>query len=121
MKVLFDQNMPRPLAVLLKNHRVHRSAELGWSALRNGELLRTAEDHGFEVLVTADQNPSYQQNLTGRKLAIVVLPSGQWPKVQMRLPEVIAAVDRALPGSFIQLKPDSTKRSRKSVSQSDAP
>jgi hypothetical protein len=120
VKVLFDQNMPRPLAALLIKHAVSRSAELGWSALRNGELLRTAEDHGFEVFVTADQNLSYQQNLTGRKLAIVVLPSGQWPKVQMRLPEIIAAVDQALPGSFLQLKPDSEKRSRKSASRSDA-
>jgi len=93
VKVLFDQNMPRPLARFLASHLVFRSAELGWSELRNGELLRTAEEHGFEVLVTADQNLSYQQNLTGRKLAIVVLPSGQWPRVQMRLGEIVTAVD----------------------------
>jgi len=110
VKVLFDQNMPRPLASFLVKHSVHRSAEVGWSELRNGDLLRAAEEAGFEVMVTADQNLAYQQNLKGRRLALVVLHSGQWPKVRERLDEVIHAVDEALPGSFTQLKPNPSRR-----------
>jgi predicted nuclease of predicted toxin-antitoxin system len=56
LKVLFDQNAPRPLARFLEHHQVIRSAELGWSSLKNGELLLAAERDGFEVLVTADRN-----------------------------------------------------------------
>jgi hypothetical protein len=83
---------------------------MGWSELRNGDLLRAAEEQGFEVLVTADQNLAYQQNLKGRRLSLVVLPSGRWPKVKERLGEVVHAVDEALPGSFTQLKPDPSRR-----------
>lgn len=119
MKVLFDQNMPRPLARFLVKHQVFRSAELGWSRLKNGDLLRAAEEDGFEVLVTADQNLLYQQNLAGRTLALVVLPSGQWPRVRLRLDEVVRAVDDALPGGFTQLEPDSRRRSRRSAGSAD--
>lgn len=105
--------MPRPLASFLAKHTVNRSAELGWSELRNGDLLRAAEDQGFEGMVTADQNLAYQQNLKGRRLALVILPSGQWPKVKERLQEVIRAVNEALPGSFTQLKPNSFRRTQR--------
>jgi len=121
VKVLFDQNMPRPLAGFLVRHQVFRSAELGWSRLKNGDVLRAAEESGFEVLVTADQNLSYQQNLSGRKLALVVLPSGQWPRVKQRLEEVVYAVDNAITGSFTQLEPDTRRRSRRSTGFADEP
>jgi len=71
LKVLFDQNAPRPLARFLAHHQVIRSAELGWSSLKNGELLQAAEQDGFDVMVTADRNLAYQQNLRERLLAIV--------------------------------------------------
>jgi len=64
LKVLFDQNMPRPLARFLVKHQVFRSAELGWSRLKNGDLLRAAEENGFEVLATADQNLSYLSRIS---------------------------------------------------------
>jgi hypothetical protein len=63
LKVLFDQNAPRPLAYFLVNHQVIRAAELNWFELRNGDLLRAAEEDGFDVFVTADRNLAYQQNL----------------------------------------------------------
>ena len=110
MKILFDQNVPRPLAGFLVGHTVVRSAERGWSELRNGDLLRVAEQQGFQVMVTADQNLAYQQNLTGRHLALVILPSVQWPKVEKRLAEAIRAVDEAQPGSFTQLLPVPSRR-----------
>ena len=103
MKVLFDQNTPRPLARFLVDHRVIRAAELGWSELRNGDLLRAAEQDGFDVLVTADRNLAYQQNLKDRKLGIVILPSGQWPEVEPHVMAVVAAVGRSQPGGFVDL------------------
>jgi predicted nuclease of predicted toxin-antitoxin system len=75
MKVLFDQNVPRNLADFLTAHEVTRSIELGWDRLKNGELLKAAEEVDFEILATCDRNLAYQQNLRNRKLAIVVLPA----------------------------------------------
>ena len=71
MKVLFDQNVPRPLARFLTKHGVTRSAQLGWEELTNGDLIKAAEDSDFEVLVTADGNLGRQQNLEERRLAMM--------------------------------------------------
>ncbi len=81
--------------------------DAGWDRLKNGELLKAAEAAGFEVLVTGDRSIRYQQNLAGRKIAIVVLPSGRWPLVERQVEEIVAAVDVATTGSYkeIPLKP----------------
>ncbi|MBI2987920.1 MAG: hypothetical protein HYY45_14245 [Deltaproteobacteria bacterium] len=71
----------------------------GWSTLSNGELLATAEQEGFEVFVTTDRNLRDQQNLTG-KIAIVVLSSTSWPRIQKAATAVKQTIDTALPGSF---------------------
>jgi hypothetical protein len=73
---------------------------MGWGDLTNGELLRTAEESGFEVLVTGDQSLLYEQNLTGRRLAIVALSTNNWPIVKNYVPLILAAIDDAVPGSF---------------------
>lgn len=74
MKVLIDECAPRKLkAVLVANgYECTTAQEAGWSGKENGELLAEAEAH-FDVLVTVDQNLRYQQNLTGRRIAVVVL------------------------------------------------
>jgi predicted nuclease of predicted toxin-antitoxin system len=105
LKVLFDQNTPRPLARFLLKHVVTRAAELGWEELKNGELIKMAESRGFECMVTSDRNMRHQQNLNQRKLAIVVLHSGQWPKVEPCLAAVVEAVDTAEPGSYTEVPP----------------
>jgi hypothetical protein len=79
MLVLFDQSVPAPLRRALSTHVVVEVIERGWERLDNGALLDAAEAAGFELLVTADKNLRYQQNLTGRKIAIVVLGNAQWP------------------------------------------
>jgi hypothetical protein len=73
MRILFDQGAPVPIAAYLREHIVRTALEEGWDTLANGELLRLAEEAGFDVLLTADNNLAYQQNLKGRKIAIVVL------------------------------------------------
>ena len=92
MRVLFDQGTPVPLRDHLPGHRVSTAYELSWGSLKNGELLQQAERHGFEVLVTTDQNLKYQQNLASRKIAIVVLSTTSWPRIQTVLPSIAAAV-----------------------------
>ena len=72
-----------------------RPFELGWSTLRNGELLSAAEAAGFEVFVTTDTNLRYQQNLAARRIAIVVLTSTSWPRIRAVTADVVAAVDQA--------------------------
>lgn len=75
--------------------------ELGWATLKNGELLRFAEENGFEVLVTTDTNLRYQQNLASRQIAIVVLSTTSWPRIRAAAELVISAVDSAAIGSYV--------------------
>ncbi len=73
MKIIFDHNVPKKLRSMLPEHTVNTAKEMGWAELENGNLLRAAETERFELLITCDQNLTYQQNLKGRSLAIVVL------------------------------------------------
>jgi hypothetical protein len=101
MRVLFDQGTPVQIRRSLEAHAVKTAREQGWSTLANGDLLRVAEEAGFDVLLTTDKNMRYQQNLEGRRIAVIVLGNGLWPIVKPRLQQVIAAVDSAIPGSFV--------------------
>ena len=103
MRVLLDQGTPVPLRKHLAAHQVATIFELGWSKLKNGDLLRTAEEDGFSVLVTTDQNLRYQQNLAGRKIAIVVLATTSWPRIERAIESVAKAVDAAAPGGYVEV------------------
>ena len=103
MKILFDQGTPVPLRRSLAPHTVATAFEMGWSNLVNGELLAAAEGK-FEALVTTDQNLRYQQNLQGRRLAILVLPTTNWLEIRNHLPEVTAAVNALKPGDYRELQ-----------------
>jgi predicted nuclease of predicted toxin-antitoxin system len=103
MRVLFDQATPLPIAALLLGHSVSTASREGWDRLTNGELLSVAEAAGFEVLVTTDKNIRYQQNLTGRKIAIVVLGNQQWPALKAHVDLVVTAVNGATPASYVEV------------------
>ena len=103
MRVLFDNGTPRGVASVLSDHIVEEARSRGWDTLRNGELLDAAEAAGFDVLLTTDRNIRYQQNLTGRRIAIVVLSKGRWRMIRNRLPAIAAAVAAATPGSFAEV------------------
>ncbi len=103
MRVLFDQPTPVPLRAFLKGHAVTTTAHQGWGRLKNGELLSAAEAAGFDVLVTTDKNMRYQQNLTGRKIAVIVLGKQQWPELQAHVQLVASAVNAATPGSYTEV------------------
>ena len=103
MLVLLDNSTPRGLAAFLSGHTVEEARARGWEELENGELLDVAEKAGFHVLVTADKNIRYQQNLGARTIALVVLGHSQWPMVKRVAPAIAAAVDGATAGSYTEV------------------
>lgn len=104
MLVLFDHGTPRTLArYLIDHHAVTEARARGWHKLENGALLNQAESAGFDVLVTTDKNLRYQQNLSSRKISIVVLGQGRWSLIKAHVSEVVAAVNSATPGSFTEV------------------
>ena len=104
MRVLFDHNTPWGVARHLVGHDVATAKERGWERLTNGALLAVTEEAGFAVLLTADKNMSYQQNLSGRKIALVVLGNSPWRLVRQHLDEIVVAVNAATPGSFAEVE-----------------
>ena len=105
MKILFDGCVPRPLRKFLAGHEVQTAPENGWAELQNGDLLRAAEER-FDAFVTSDKNIRYQQNIKGRKIAILVLPTNRWPELKTMTERVAEAVDNLQPGEFIELEAD---------------
>jgi hypothetical protein len=102
MKILFDQGTPLPLRAELRGHDVSTAAELGWENLSNGKLLEAAEIR-FDLFITTDQSLHYQQNLVGRKLAILVLMTTSWPKIKLRVRSVIESVESIQPGEYREI------------------
>lgn len=100
MRILFDQGTPLPIAAYLREHTVRTAIEEGWDTLGNGDLLRVAEAAGFDVLLTTDNSLSYQQSLSGRKIAIVVISRNHWRMVQRVIRKIVVAVKAAEPGSY---------------------
>ena len=103
MRIVFDQAIPVPLRSFLEGHTVRTAAQEGWNRLRNGELLTAAEAAQFDVLLTTDKNVRYQQNLSGRKISIVVLGNSPWWLVRRHLEEIVAAVNISEPGSYSEV------------------
>lgn len=100
MRVLLDENLDHSLRKHLIGHDVVTVSFMGWAGLRNGELLLAAEENGIEVLVTGDQTLNQEQNLAERPLAVVALSAIQLPIIKRNLLRVLAAIDKAIPGSF---------------------
>jgi hypothetical protein len=103
MLILFDNGTPRGLARFLSGHSVEEARARGWEELANGELIGAAEQAGFEVMVTTDKNIKYQQNLEIRRIALVVLEHSQWPMVKLVAENIVAAVNLAQPGSYVEV------------------
>lgn len=104
MLIPFDNGTPAPLRYALKGHVVVEAIERGWDRLVNDDLIEVAEAAGFELLLTTDKNIRYQQNLTGRKIAFVVVGNQQWPILRRYIDRVAAAVDAATPGSYFEVE-----------------
>ena len=103
MRVLFDQATPIPIRAYLDQHSVSTASQQGWDKLKNGDLLTAAENTGFEGFLTTDKNIRYQQDLTRRKIAIVVLGRQQWPQLRSHMEIIVQAVNKATLGSYIEV------------------
>ena len=99
MRILFDHGTPRGIARWLEGHSVREAKAQGWDTLTNGELLKAAEDAGFDLLLTTDQSLPHQQNMVGRKIAVVVLSKASWRLIKPAIPQIVAAIQAAQPGS----------------------
>jgi hypothetical protein len=104
MLILFDRATPKGVARFLPGHTVITAKDRGWDTLNNGDLLDAAEQAGFDVVVTADKSMRYQQKLEGRRIALVVLGTPQWPIVKLHLEKIAAAVNAATAGSYIEVE-----------------
>jgi predicted nuclease of predicted toxin-antitoxin system len=119
MRILLDQNAPRRLRDHLPGHDVFSARQMGWSALENGELIAAAQATGFHVIITADQNIRYQQNLSGRRIALVVLNTNHWNVIREKIDRVRDAVGGAVEGSYILLAFDRPPRVRRPYPSSE--
>jgi hypothetical protein len=104
MKILFDNGTPNAMAPSLIGHEVTFARQIGWEELENGELIQRAEKAGYELLLSTDKNIRYQQNLSGRKIALIVLGNSQWPMVRLHLDRIVAAVNACTPGSYTEVE-----------------
>jgi hypothetical protein len=104
MLILFDQGTPKGLIQALTAHTVITAQARGWNRLNNSALLDAAEAAAVDVLLTTDRRIRYQQNLAGRKLALVVLTgTTKWSRVQLHLQRISAVVAAATPGSYTEI------------------
>jgi hypothetical protein len=103
MLILFDHGTPRSIARWLHGHTVVEATARGWDRLANGALLKAAEEAGFDLLLSTDKNIRYQQNLGGRRIAIVILGNSRRPDVHRYSDRVVAAVNAGTPGSYAEV------------------
>ena len=100
MKILFDECVPIQVRNALVSHDVSTAQIMGWSGISNGELLQRAEQAGFELFIVADKNLRYQQNLKGRKLAILELWTNHRPTLEKHLNKIKLAAEKVVPGEY---------------------
>lgn len=101
MRVLLDGNLPRTFAALLPGHRVDTVHQRRWSDLNDRPLLDVAEAE-YDAFVTADQNLQYQQNLSDRRIRVVVLRAWRTslPALAPLAPLVLTALTEMAPGEL---------------------
>ena len=107
-RVLLDENLPHKLRPLLPECDVFMVAYMQWIGIRNGALLAAAEREGFDVLITSDQGFPNQQNMAGRRLAILLVPTPDWSVVRDQAPRIAEAIETSLPGTFTHVSFDET-------------
>ena len=112
MLILFDQGTPWPLRRYLTGHTIHSAYWLGWDELTDGELLERAEEEGFELLITTDQDIRYQQNTVGRKIAIIVLMLNEWKLIRPHVDDIVNAVNRIKSGDYVEIEIPFASRQR---------
>ena len=103
MKILLDECVPSPLRKLLAGHECHTAQEMGWKSIKNGELLALAEDK-FDLFITSDQGLAYQENLRGRRIAILELSTNKLRSIEAAAAQVRDAVEKISRAEFRRLE-----------------
>lgn len=103
MRILFDECIPAPLRRLFTGHECRTAQHCGWTEKKNGELLRLAESE-FELFLTADQNMEYQQRMTGRKIAILLLSTNRLRRLQPAIQLILDTISNMKPGEYRRLE-----------------
>lgn len=106
LRILLDENIPAPLRSLIAAHQSTPACDMGWAGVSNGDLIAAAEADGFDVLITADGNIRYQQNLTGRRIALIVLSTNIWPTIRADPAPILAAIETIQPGDYVEVALD---------------
>src|ERR1041385_6841859 len=103
MRILLDECVPKRLKRELKGHNALTVGDLGWAGKQNGELIRLMLKHDLQVLLTIDQNLSFQQNLRDAGVTVVILSAGENRTGDLRplMPRVLAALAQAAPDKLI--------------------
>lgn len=106
MRVLLDEQLPRHLVREIRGHEVSTVQRWGWAGLKNGELLQVAADTGFQVLVTADRNLQFQQNLSRSRIGIILLiaPSNALEDLLPLVPNLLAAIPKTRAGELLRVE-----------------
>ncbi len=101
MKIILDESTPQKLRLLIDHrHFVVTTWFQGWSGLKNGALLAAAEEAGLELSITSDQELSYQQNLTNRRIALIVLSTHSWSVIKEQIAKIRDAIEATREGDF---------------------
>ena len=103
MKILLDECVPWPMHRLLTGHECRTAQQQGWGGIKNGRLLQLAEGE-FDLFITSDQNVRYQQNLAGRRIAILELSTNKLRRIEAVAVLIQATVAAIKPGEFHQLE-----------------
>ena len=103
MRILLDEYVPWPTHRLLTNHSCVSVQACGWAGIKNGELLQLAETD-FDLFITSDQNIRYQQNLAGRKIAVLELSTNDIGRIEAAASLIQDAVEKIQPVEFEQLE-----------------
>jgi len=98
--IILDENLPHGLLNMLEPRAVTTVQLAGYGGMQNGQLLAALEG-AFDIQVTADKNLRYQQNLIGRKLAIIELPTNRWPSLRPLEARILEAIDACQPSSYV--------------------
>jgi predicted nuclease of predicted toxin-antitoxin system len=103
MKILLDECVPCPMHRLLNGHECHTAQQQGWGGIKNGQLIQLAESE-FDLFITSDQNLRYQQNLTGRKIAILELSTNKLRRIEGAAILIQSTIASIKPAEFRRLE-----------------
>ncbi len=105
MKILLDEDLPRQLRRFFSDHEVFTIQWMGWQGKENGELLLLMEKENFDVFLTADKNLRYQQNLSGSRVAVILLQVSRLriEELEPLVPEILRRLDFVKPGQFYEI------------------